>query len=122
MADKRFGSSRYNAKRRETAKKLQNSWELRTKQEEKILKKQKEIQRYASVVNIISKELLKRENIECSYIRLYPIIKEILESSKTLSSRYGEKDLPIITAEVVRKYHHIISLDKENTAKDEIEL
>lgn len=112
MADKRFDSPRYNAKRKETASRLRNSWELRIREEEKNLKRQKEIQRYSNVVDIIVKELLKRENIEWSYNRLYPIIKEIIASSKVLSSRYAEESFSIITSEVVRKYYHI--LDKEH--------
>ena len=58
---------------------------------------------------IRAKELLKRENIECSYSKLYPVIKEIIEGSKVLSNRCGEEDLQIITYEVLRKYYHILN-------------
>lgn len=113
MADKRFDNSHSNGEWRKIAKTLGDIYEDQKKKEEKFLEKKKIREKYASVVNIITKELLKRKNIQYTYVRLYPVIKEIIESSKYLSSRYTEEDFANITSYVVEQCHHILKNEKE---------
>lgn len=118
MADKRFNNSQNNVEWRKVARSAGDIYADRIKKEEEQREKQKIKEKYAKVVTIISKELSKRENIQYTYNRLYPIIKEIVDNSKYLSSRYTEEDIPAITSGVVRKCYHLTNKKDDNTKEE----
>ena len=109
MADKRFNNAEVSKKWRKRFKENWDNYERRREAEEKLIKKCKEKQKYSNVVTIITKEVLRRENIQYTYVRLYPIIKEIIENSLYLSSRYSEEDIAPITSGVVTQCHYIVT-------------
>lgn len=120
MADNRFCNSSSESKWRKEAERYRGATENKVKKEEEFLKKQREIKKYEGVVNIITQNISKRKNIKFTYRGLYPIIKEIIENSKYLSSRYSEEDIPKITSYVVEKCHFISSNDSKDNEERNI--
>ena len=115
MSNKVFHAGKRERYYREKAQKYWNIQESKLANERRIINRIDREKKYDSVCEILVKEIVKRPNIEITYRNLLPVIKDIIETSKYLSSRFSEKDLEPITVIVVKKAH---ALAKEESKED----
>ena len=108
MSKKIFHSGKTAAQYRESSQKYWNIVQSKKADEKRTLRKYENNKKYGNVVEILTKEIIKRPNIENSYRSLLPVVRELIESSNYLSARFCENDIESITVMVVRKVHDLL--------------